>query len=107
MSCGQDCHIIPASPYEVMCPTDWWHLRLTMAKMGGDRPPVSYDSWREVFHCFGTLVHHHSSSPTGSFLLLAVFRRSSFHLTEELVGMALHSVLKGFPSRYLFFFKIV
>jgi hypothetical protein len=49
----------------------------------------------EVFHHFGSSVHHPSSSPHGSFFLLAVFRRSSFRLFEGSVGMALHSVICG------------
>jgi hypothetical protein len=72
-----------------------------MAKMGGERSPANYDGWdfrhgrrfeSEVVRLFGSLVHHPSSSPVGSFLLLTIFRRSSFRLNEELVGMALHSV---------------
>jgi hypothetical protein len=80
-----------------------------MAKMGGERPPASFEAWdfcpgrvfeQQVLHRFGTSVHHPSSSPIGSFFLLAVFRRSSFRLTEDSVGMALHSVLGGSPSGY-------
>jgi hypothetical protein len=81
---------------------------MVMAKMGGDRPPAVYGSWdfsagrsfeTEVFHRFGSSVHHPSSSVHGSFFLLAVFRRSVFRLTEESVGMAFHSVLGGFHIR--------
>jgi hypothetical protein len=80
-----------------------------IAKMGEERPSAIFDEWdfrpgrrfeREVFHCFGSLVHHPSSSPHGSFLLLVVFCRSSFRLSEELVGMALHSVLGSSPGGF-------
>jgi hypothetical protein len=45
-------------------------------------------------------VHHPSCSSSGSFFLLVVFRQSSFHLSEESVGMALHSVLGGSPGGF-------
>jgi hypothetical protein len=71
---------------------------------GGGGPPANYDGWdfrpgrrfeSEFVHRFGTLVHHPCSAPIGSFFLLAVCHRSSFWLTEESVGLALHSVLGG------------
>jgi hypothetical protein len=46
------------------------------------------------------LVHHLSSSPYGSFFLHAVFRWSSFCLSAESVGMALHSVIGGSPGGF-------
>jgi hypothetical protein len=56
---------------------------------------VGKDFKRQV-HCrFGTQVHHVSSSPRGSFLLLAMFRRSLFHLKEESVALVLQSYLGG------------
>jgi hypothetical protein len=80
-----------------------------MAKMCGERPPADYEAWdlrsgrvfeREVVWRFGSSIHHPSSSSVGSFFLLAVFRRSSFCLTEKSVGMALHSILGGSPSGF-------
>jgi hypothetical protein len=47
----------------------------------------------EIIHRFRTSVHYPYSSPAGSFFPFVVFLCSSFHLTEESVGMALHSVL--------------
>ncbi|KAJ1266761.1 hypothetical protein BS78_07G003000 [Paspalum vaginatum] len=42
---------------------------------------------------FGTSVHHPSSSPAGSFLLLVTFRRFLFRLTEEShVGFAVYKL---------------
>lgn len=45
-------------------------------------------------------VHHPSSSTCGSFLLLAVFRRCTFRLTEETVSLALHACLGGTPAGF-------
>ncbi|TVU08508.1 hypothetical protein EJB05_41913, partial [Eragrostis curvula] len=62
------------------------------------------DSWdfshgkkfqRDVLERFRSAVHHPSSSPNGSFFLLATFRRSTFRLTEDSVGLALQSCLGG------------
>jgi hypothetical protein len=75
--------------------------------MGGERPPADYDDWdfmsgrrfeREVFCRFGSSVHQPCSSPYGSFFLLVIFHRSSFRLSEDLVGMTLHSVIGGSPG---------
>lgn len=80
-----------------------------MAKLVGDRPPAEYADWNfsrgwdfedEVRRRFDSPVHHPSSSARGSFFLLAVFRRYSFRLTEESVGMALYSVLGGAPGGF-------
>jgi hypothetical protein len=80
-----------------------------MAKMRGERLPANYDGWDfspgrifelEVVCRFGSWVHHPSSSLVGSFFLLAVFHHSSFRLTEESVGLALHSVLGSSPSGF-------
>ena len=49
----------------------------------------------EVDRRFGTLVHHPSPSPDGSFFLLVTFRRYLFHLTEDSVSLALQSCLGG------------
>ena len=54
----------------------------------------------KVLHRFGTLVHHPSSSPSGSFLLLATFRRYTFCLTETSVSHALASCLGGWPAGF-------
>jgi hypothetical protein len=79
-----------------------------MAKIDGKCLLATFDDWdfrrgkafeREVLHRFGSSVHH-PSSLSGSFFLLAVFRRSTFRLTEESVGMALHSILGGSPSGF-------
>ncbi|RCV22667.1 hypothetical protein SETIT_4G239000v2 [Setaria italica] len=45
-------------------------------------------------------VHHPSSSTCGSFLLLAVFWRYTFRLTEETVSLALHACLGGTPAGF-------
>ncbi|CAL5047975.1 unnamed protein product [Urochloa decumbens] len=45
-------------------------------------------------------VHHASSSPIGSFALLAVFRRYTFRLTEASVSLALHACLGGAPAGF-------
>lgn len=49
---------------------------------------------------FGTQVHHASSSPRGSFFLLATFRRSLFRLSEESVSLVLQSCLGGIAESY-------
>jgi hypothetical protein len=54
----------------------------------------------EVLHRFSSSVHHPSSSPDGSFLLLVVFRRFLFRLTEESVALALHCCLGGTPAGF-------
>lgn len=51
-----------------------------------------------VLRRLGSSVHHASSSPSGSFLLLAVFCRFTFRLSAEAVSLALHSVLGGSPA---------
>ncbi|KAJ1255759.1 hypothetical protein BS78_K164300 [Paspalum vaginatum] len=43
---------------------------------------------KEVLHKYKSSVHHPSSSPRGSFFMLAVFRRHTFRLTEEAVSLA-------------------
>jgi len=48
----------------------------------------------------GAPVHHPSSSPAGSFSLLAVFRRYTFRLTEDSVSLALHACLGGAPAGF-------
>jgi hypothetical protein len=77
--------------------------------MGGERAPAEYDSWdfsqgrnfeAEILDHLRSSVHHPSSSLIGSFIMLAVFRRSSFRLSEESIGMALHSVLGGSPGGF-------
>jgi hypothetical protein len=77
--------------------------------MFGERPLAEYEHWdfkrgrlfeEDILLHLGSSVHHPSSSPSGSFLLLAVFRCSSFRLMEESVGMALHSVLGGSPGGF-------
>jgi hypothetical protein len=80
-----------------------------MAKMGGERPSANYDGWdfrperrfeSAVVHRIGSSVHHPSSSPVGSFFLLAFFRHSFFRLTQDSMGLALHSVLGGSPHGF-------
>jgi hypothetical protein len=44
---------------------------------------------------FGSSVHHASSSPSDSFLLITVFRSYTFRLSAELVSLALHLVPGG------------
>lgn len=53
----------------------------------------------EVLHKFSSSVHHTSSSPNGSFLLV-VFQRYLFRLTEDSVAMALHCCLGGTPAGF-------
>jgi len=48
-----------------------------------------------VFRKFASSVHHPSSSPKGSFFLVAILCRYLFRLTEESVSMALHCCLRG------------
>lgn len=43
---------------------------------------------------------HHPSSPSGSFSLLAIFRRYTFRLTVESVSLALHACLGGTPAGF-------
>ncbi|TVU06152.1 hypothetical protein EJB05_49350, partial [Eragrostis curvula] len=50
---------------------------------------------QEVLQRFQSAVHHPSSSPDGSFFLLATFRRFTFRLTEDSVSLALQSCLGG------------
>ncbi|KAG2577560.1 hypothetical protein PVAP13_6NG210600 [Panicum virgatum] len=50
---------------------------------------------REICNRFGRSVHHASSSPDGSFFLLATFRHFTFRLTEFSVARALQSCLGG------------
>jgi hypothetical protein len=80
-----------------------------MAKMLGERPLVEYEHWdfshgrdfkEDILLRLISSVHHPCLSPAGSFLLLAVFPHSTFHLTEESVGMALHSVIGGSPEGF-------
>jgi hypothetical protein len=54
----------------------------------------------EVYHRFGSTVHFNSSSPSGSFFLLATFRRFLFRLTEESVALALQSCLGGSADKF-------
>lgn len=54
----------------------------------------------QVRRHFGSQVHHDSSSPRGSFLLLATFRHSLFRLSEDSVALVLQSFLGG--SAHLF-----
>lgn len=84
-------------------------MPLAMAKVAGDRPPAEYEDWdyergrrfeAQVLRRYNSSVHHPSSSVSGSFFLLAVFRHFSFRLTEESVGMALHSILGGAPGGF-------
>jgi hypothetical protein len=69
-----------------------------MAKMGGEQPPVEYASWdfsqgrrfeEEILDHRGSSVHHPSSSPIGSFLLLAVFTILPFASRKNLLGWLL------------------
>jgi hypothetical protein len=60
---------------------------------------VGKDFERQVRCRFGNQVHHFSSSPRGSFLLLATFWRSIFCLMEESVALVLQSCLGG-SARY-------
>ncbi|TVU42669.1 hypothetical protein EJB05_09088, partial [Eragrostis curvula] len=54
----------------------------------------------EVAKKYRSSVHHPSSSPHDSFLLLAIFQRFTFRLTEDSVIMALHSCLGGTPAGF-------
>lgn len=54
----------------------------------------------EVLRRFNSSVHHPSSSVSGSFFLLATFRRYTFHLTEDSVSFALASCLGGSPAGF-------
>lgn len=54
----------------------------------------------EAYHRFGSIVHFNSSSPSGSFFLLATFRRFLFRLTEEYAALALQSWLGGSADKF-------
>ena len=54
----------------------------------------------KVLSSLNSSVHHPSSSPRGSFSLLAVFRRLTFRLTVETVSLALHACLGGSPAGF-------
>ena len=54
----------------------------------------------EVYHRFGSTVHFNSSSPFGSFFLLATLRRFLFRLTEESVALTLQSCLGGSADKF-------
>uniref|UniRef100_A0A0A9A9P9 Uncharacterized protein n=1 Tax=Arundo donax TaxID=35708 RepID=A0A0A9A9P9_ARUDO len=53
-----------------------------------------------VLRLFKSSVHHPSSSPHGSFFMLAIFRRYNFRLTEESVSLALYAALGGAPAGF-------
>jgi len=53
----------------------------------------------EVYHRFGSTVHF-NSSPSGSFFLLATFRRFLFRLTEESIALTLQSCLGGSADKF-------
>ena len=61
-------------------------------------PGLSFQD--EVCRRFGRSVHHPSSSPDGSFFLLATSRRFTFRLTEDSVALALQSCLGGAASGF-------
>ena len=61
-------------------------------------PGLSFQ--KEIYRRFGRAVHHPSSSPDGSFFLLATFRRYTFRLSEESVALALQSCLGGTASGF-------
>uniref|UniRef100_K3XRJ6 Uncharacterized protein n=1 Tax=Setaria italica TaxID=4555 RepID=K3XRJ6_SETIT len=54
----------------------------------------------KVHASLSSSVHHPSSSPHGSFSLLAVFQRYTFRLTEETISLALHACLGGTPAGF-------
>jgi len=54
----------------------------------------------KVLSSLNSSVHHPSSTPCGSFSLLAVFRRFTFRLTVETVSLALHGCLGGSPAGF-------
>jgi hypothetical protein len=54
----------------------------------------------DVLRRFGASVHHPSSNPEGSFILLATFRRYTFRLTESSVSFALATCLGGSPAGF-------
>jgi hypothetical protein len=79
-----------------------WPPSDIMSKMLGERPPANFEGQDfsqgrhfevDILDRLGSSVHRPSSSPSSSFLLLAVFHRSSFHLIEDSMGMVLSSVL--------------
>jgi hypothetical protein len=49
----------------------------------------------DIRRTLGKLVHHPSSSPSGSFFLLATFWHYTFRLTEEYVALVLQACLGG------------
>jgi hypothetical protein len=53
-----------------------------------------------IFRNFRSSVHHPSSSLSGAFHLLVIFRRYTFRLTEGSVSLALHSALGGSPAGF-------
>lgn len=77
--------------------------------MAGDRPEAELGRWdmehgrrfqKKVAAKIGTQVHFPKSTPDGSFLMLAVFRRYTFRLDDNTVSHALSSVLGGPPSSF-------
>jgi hypothetical protein len=94
------------------CSRRLWPPSGIMVKMHGERPPVEYehrdfkhgrDFEEDILTRLDSSVHHPCSYPSGSFLMLTAFRRSSFRLTEESVSMALHSVIGGSPGGFHIF----
>jgi hypothetical protein len=94
------------------CSRRLWPPSGIMVKMHGERPPVEYehrdfkhgrDFEEDILTRLDSSVHHPCSYPSGSFLMLTAFRRSSFRLTEESVSMALHSVIGSSPGGFHIF----
>jgi hypothetical protein len=55
---------------------------------------------KEILQLFGSSVHHTLATPSGSFFLLAAFRRFTFRLDEFSVAFALASCLGGAPAGF-------
>lgn len=77
----------------------WWSLRRTSNQQMKDWDfPIGKKFQLEVLAKFKSSVHHPSSSPQGSFFLLAAFHRYTFRLTEDSVNLALHACSGGAPG---------
>ncbi|TVU10815.1 hypothetical protein EJB05_44367, partial [Eragrostis curvula] len=55
---------------------------------------------KNILYNYRSSVHHPSSSPSGAFHMLAVFRRYTFRLSESSASLALHACLGGTPAGF-------
>jgi hypothetical protein len=82
----------------------WWSLKPLMGSSSHlvDRLDfnIGLSFQEDIQQHLHAPVHHPFPSPDGSFLLLAMFRRFLFSLTEESVSLALQSCLGGRASDF-------